>query len=128
MAWNEPGNRGESPWGKKRPAGESGSLGKPAGHDLREGTITLPVINYLASNAGSDSTRETIATIVEGRADDATTDQTISAIRESGAIEAAFADAQARVESALERLEFINDSRARGQLEEFAQLALQRST
>src|SRR5689334_7951040 len=24
MAWNEPGNRGESPWGKKRPAGKSG--------------------------------------------------------------------------------------------------------
>jgi len=28
MAWNEPGNRGESPWGKKRPAGESGSPGQ----------------------------------------------------------------------------------------------------
>jgi modulator of FtsH protease HflK len=26
MAWNEPGNRGESPWGKKPPAGESGDL------------------------------------------------------------------------------------------------------
>jgi membrane protease subunit HflK len=26
MAWNEPGNRGESPWGKKRPAGNSGGL------------------------------------------------------------------------------------------------------
>jgi membrane protease subunit HflK len=26
MAWNEPGNRGESPWGKKRPAGESGGI------------------------------------------------------------------------------------------------------
>jgi len=25
MAWNEPGNRGESPWGKKRPAAKSGS-------------------------------------------------------------------------------------------------------
>lgn len=24
MAWNEPGNRGEAPWGKKRPAGKSG--------------------------------------------------------------------------------------------------------
>src|SRR6185369_10616613 len=28
MAWNEPGNRGESPWGKKPPAGEPGSLGQ----------------------------------------------------------------------------------------------------
>ena len=26
MAWNEPGNRGEAPWGKKRPAGKSGGL------------------------------------------------------------------------------------------------------
>jgi len=26
MAWNEPGNRGESPWGKKRPAGKTGGL------------------------------------------------------------------------------------------------------
>jgi modulator of FtsH protease HflK len=24
MAWNEPGNRGETPWGKKRPAGKTG--------------------------------------------------------------------------------------------------------
>jgi membrane protease subunit HflK len=28
MAWNEPGNRGESPWGKKRPAGGSGGFGQ----------------------------------------------------------------------------------------------------
>lgn len=26
MAWNEPGNRGESPWGKKRPAGKTGGI------------------------------------------------------------------------------------------------------
>jgi modulator of FtsH protease HflK len=26
MAWNEPGNRGESPWGKKRPADKSGGF------------------------------------------------------------------------------------------------------
>lgn len=26
MAWNEPGNRGEAPWGKKRPAGKAGGL------------------------------------------------------------------------------------------------------
>ncbi|MET0280157.1 MAG: FtsH protease activity modulator HflK [Steroidobacteraceae bacterium] len=26
MAWNEPGNRGENPWGRKRPAGQSGGL------------------------------------------------------------------------------------------------------
>src|SRR5690606_27090449 len=26
MAWNEPGNRGESPWGKKRPAGKAGGI------------------------------------------------------------------------------------------------------
>ncbi|HYP79479.1 MAG TPA: FtsH protease activity modulator HflK, partial [Steroidobacteraceae bacterium] len=29
MAWNEPGNRGESPWGKKRPAGKSGGSDNP---------------------------------------------------------------------------------------------------
>lgn len=26
MAWNEPGNRGESPWGNKRPAGKPGGI------------------------------------------------------------------------------------------------------
>jgi membrane protease subunit HflK len=26
MAWNEPGNQGESPWGKKRPAGKPGGI------------------------------------------------------------------------------------------------------
>ena len=33
MAWNEPGNRGESPWGKKRPAGKSS--GDPLSNWLR---------------------------------------------------------------------------------------------
>jgi membrane protease subunit HflK len=31
MAWNEPGNRGESPWGKKRPAPKSGDNPNPFG-------------------------------------------------------------------------------------------------
>jgi membrane protease subunit HflK len=29
MAWNEPGNRGESPWGKKRPTAKSGGNSNP---------------------------------------------------------------------------------------------------
>jgi membrane protease subunit HflK len=31
MAWNEPGNQGESPWGKKRPAPKSGDNSNPLG-------------------------------------------------------------------------------------------------
>ncbi|HTQ36874.1 MAG TPA: FtsH protease activity modulator HflK [Steroidobacteraceae bacterium] len=36
MAWNEPGNRGGSPWGKKRPAGESGGIGQLLAHWRRQ--------------------------------------------------------------------------------------------
>jgi membrane protease subunit HflK len=34
MAWNEPGNRGESPWSKKRPAPKSGGGSNPLGEWL----------------------------------------------------------------------------------------------
>ncbi len=107
--------------------GESASLGKPAGHDLREGTITLPVIHYLARQYAQPEVRESIAEIVHGRADDATIDATIEAIRHSGAIESAFKAAEARVTAAVDRLSCIADTETRDSLEEFARLALRRS-
>jgi membrane protease subunit HflK len=48
MAWNEPGNRGESPWSKKRPAPKSGGGGNPFG-ELLERLKAL-----LSGGAGGD--------------------------------------------------------------------------
>ena len=36
MAWNDPGNRGESPWSKKRPAPKSGGENNPFGEWLEK--------------------------------------------------------------------------------------------
>ena len=105
--------------------GESATIGKPAAHDLREGTITLPIIHFLAG-ADADS-RATIADIVQGRADDAVTEAMVESIRDSGAIERAYSDAEARVDSALERLAVVDDPQSREALEQFARLALNRS-
>ncbi|MGD9711192.1 MAG: polyprenyl synthetase family protein [Thermomicrobiales bacterium] len=107
--------------------GESASLGKPAGNDLREGTITLPVIHYLSKDGLSPEARSAVGDIVQGRADERTIDKAIASIRASGAIESAYAEANARVETAIDRLSIIEDTESRGHLEAFARLALQRT-
>ena len=63
---------------------DSKQLGKPAGHDLRQGMVTLPVIYALANSAA----KAELAEIVVNRAmSDAQAARGIEIIRESGAIE-----------------------------------------
>lgn len=54
MAWNEPGNRGESPWGKKRPAGESGGIGQTFRNWGRQLQAALGGGSSGESGAGAD--------------------------------------------------------------------------
>jgi len=56
MAWNEPGNRGGSPWGKKRPAGDSGGPGQILGNwgrQLRAALGSGPPADGAGGSAGN---------------------------------------------------------------------------
>jgi geranylgeranyl pyrophosphate synthase len=106
--------------------GESATLGKPAGNDLRQGTLTLPVIYFLRDAAAS--ARQMVSSVVAGSASELEIEALIDDIRSSGAVDLAVRDAEIRVDAAIETLgDVVPDDDARQGLEEFAQLALKRS-
>ncbi|CAN5785180.1 polyprenyl synthetase family protein [soil metagenome] len=108
--------------------GKSNDLGKPAGNDLRQGTITLPVIHFLNGPEISASARSRIATIVAGDASDEMIEQTLTEIRSSGCAEQSLRDAERIVQQAKNRLSMIKDPAARESLMEFADLAVNRDS
>ncbi len=71
-------------------------IGKPAGHDLVEGTYTLPVIRALALPAVGDELRA----ILGGPLDEAARDKARDLIRDTVAVEASLADARRWAERA----------------------------
>jgi all-trans-nonaprenyl-diphosphate synthase len=92
-------------------------LGKPAGNDLAQGTVTLPVIYFLQSAGTVD--RELV--LDNQRVRDA-----VAAIAESTAVERARVRADELVSDALTALEVMPPSDARAALEEMAYFALHR--
>lgn len=106
----------------------SEQIGKPANLDLRQGTVTLPTMLYLAHVNGSASARQ-VRRAVDGELD---TDEEYSAvatlIEESGAIEESLDAARAYIESARNRLDAITDAAARDHLAAYALLALNRTS
>jgi geranylgeranyl pyrophosphate synthase len=101
-------------------------LGKPVGGDLRQGTVTLPVMFYL-ENASAEE-RETIRRVVEG---DGLTEErlatAISRINESGAVERASRVANRFVEEAKASVLGFEDNEARRSLLSLADFAVSRS-
>lgn len=74
-------------------------LGKPAGSDLRQGTVTLPVMLYLQN--ADDAGRELVRRVVENEdRSDGHVEKAISAINRSGAVEGAVAEARRFVKEA----------------------------
>lgn len=104
------------------------AIGKPANLDLRQGTVTLPTMLYLAQADGSESAG-VVQRVVDG---DAVTDEEYSAvatlIQESGAIDEALDTARGFVDRAIARLDVIPDPEVADQLRGFAHLALNRSS
>jgi heptaprenyl diphosphate synthase/octaprenyl-diphosphate synthase len=98
------------------------TLGKPAGSDLREGTITLPLI-YAVEAGGSAA----LAEILDMRpADEAQITWAIGEVRRLGAPRAR-EDARRYVERALAYLNAFPDSAAKHALGEIAQFVVTRS-
>ncbi|CAN5640862.1 polyprenyl synthetase family protein [soil metagenome] len=108
--------------------GESSDLGKPAGNDLRQGTITLPVIYYLASNPPGAAGSQMIASIVAGTASDVEITAALDDIRSSGCVEKAFGEVERIVQRAKDRLRILPDITAREGLCEFAEMAIHRAS
>jgi geranylgeranyl pyrophosphate synthase len=102
--------------------GDEAQLGKPAGSDLRQGLVTLPVICHL-EQAGGDGAVEVV---LAGQKDEARVQAAIEAIRASGAVEAALEEARAHARQAREALAGVPDSDSRQMLLALADYVVER--
>lgn len=104
-------------------------LGKPAGNDLRQGTVTLPVMIYAARFPEGTPERTLLerlalseAEIIPGEEIDALVDR----IRLSGALEETVSVAAEFVDSAKRHADVVPDSETRAMLLDVADLAVNR--
>ena len=95
------------------------ALGKPVGSDLRQGTITLPVI--LLRDGGLADGRYRAAF------ESGDVDEQVRLVQTSGAIDAAYAEANALVERALQALEVLPAGVERQALEALASYVTKRT-
>jgi geranylgeranyl pyrophosphate synthase len=102
-------------------SGDAVRLGKPVGSDLRGGTVTLPALLYFADHpeAAADLTR------ADGASDGAV-DDLVAAIQAGPAMDAARAEADARVARAVMALDGLADPEARDTLARIAHYAVER--
>lgn len=92
-------------------------IGKPAGLDLRQGTITLPTMLFFEEHRGNGHHTEKVLRVLgnEGASDEDYATAT-EVIRASGALERALEMAEAYVEDAKEQLRLIPAGEARDML------------
>lgn len=103
--------------------GEQEAVGKPVASDLRQGLVTLPAIYYQEGNPGD----EDMKAVLSGEfADEARMERLVRAIRESGAIHAAFDEARRYVERGLNFLSLIPESEEREALFELGNYIIDR--
>jgi len=102
--------------------GDVQTLGKPAGHDLKEGTITLPVIYAIAEGA-RDVVREAAYSYPPSPELVAAA---VAEVRRVGGTKQALADAEQLVRQATQRLDIFPDSPVKEGLVDLAEFALRR--
>jgi geranylgeranyl pyrophosphate synthase len=103
-------------------------LGKPAGHDLTQGTVTLPTINYAAGlTEDSDAMRRLQGVVSGERGDDEDVQRVVHDIRDSGALDAAMLEAERFAERAKTYAASAPDEETREMLWEVADLVVARS-
>jgi geranylgeranyl pyrophosphate synthase len=109
-------------------SGSTEEIGKPAGLDLRQGTVTLPTMIFMAQADGSATATEVRRIVDGGEASDEQLRSVATMIRESGALDEAIATARLFVDRARQRLAFIDDREASRALVAIAESALTRTS
>ena len=94
----------------------AGRLGKPVGHDIREGDVTLPMLRALQQCSPQDS-RELRAIIENPDIDENDVQRALQLIRNSDAIEYSHAAAQDYADKAKQQLAEFQPSESRSLLE-----------
>jgi geranylgeranyl pyrophosphate synthase len=106
---------------------ESSDIGKPAGNDLRQGTVTLPVMIYARDLAQDSEQAKTLRGVIEGDITDAQViDELVRDLRQSPAIDESLEAAREFADRAKARIEVVPDPRTRDLLADVADLAFQR--
>lgn len=106
----------------------SETIGKPAGNDLLQGVVTVPVMRYADALPTNAPERATIAGIIDGEiTDQAEVDGLVSKIRVSSAIAEAEQIAHDYVEAARKRIGVVENPEVRAGFEQLLELATIRS-
>jgi geranylgeranyl pyrophosphate synthase len=104
------------------------ALGKPAGNDLRQGTITLPVLLYMDRCGGQGDGADLLRRVIDSR--QATEDEyraALAIIRASGVLNEAYGEAERYSELAKQSLARVPVTESRALLMRLADVALQRA-
>ncbi|MCS7246389.1 MAG: polyprenyl synthetase family protein [Thermomicrobium sp.] len=107
--------------------GQTGELGKPAGQDLRQGTVTLPTMIFLTDGKASPEERQFVEHLIRsGSPDDDAIATAVRLVRDSGALDEAHAIARQYVETAKNLLADLPPSDERAMLVALAEHAIAR--
>ena len=107
---------------------DSSVLGKPAGNDLRQGTITLPTLLYMERCGGQGAGADLLRRVVNDRQVPEEEFRTaIDLIRASGVLDEAYAEAERYSDLAKRDLEYVPAGDSRNLLLGLADVALQRT-
>lgn len=102
-------------------------LGKPAGQDLRQGTVTLPTMLYAQRLPPGSADADRLRGVIAGDLDGDDLEGIVVSIRASGALDDAVDRARAFAENARSRLESVPDRETRELLDELVDLVVARS-
>jgi octaprenyl-diphosphate synthase len=102
-------------------------LGKPAGNDLREGKVTLPVI-YLLEEASSSERQAIESVVVDGNYQQAPFMHVLQILESHGAIQRAYSRAHAFTQKARATLQGFPPSPAQRSLQSIVDLVTERSS
>jgi geranylgeranyl pyrophosphate synthase len=104
------------------------AIGKPAGLDLRQGTVTLPTMLFFERNKQNGRVADIVRRVIDGSSDsDEDYDRAVEIIRESGALEQSIDVAEEYVEKARGILRELPPGEPADMLEAFAMESLSRT-
>jgi heptaprenyl diphosphate synthase len=105
--------------------GDEKVLGKPAGSDLRQGNVTLPVIHALETVSSDE--REAILRYLRSRGEEGDLEQILAIVRKSGGVEYTLQLSKRYLEKAVQALEGLPFSHERESLRLIAEFIVRRS-